>query len=561
MSVVIGIDLGTSTTEASVFRNGAPEMIPNPDGSVITPSAVGLDETGNWIAGSRAKARYLLDPENVAIEVKRKTGLGETIRLGKSEYEPMELQTRLLSYVRHYASVYLGEDVRQAVISVPAYFDHAQRMETILAGEAAGFTVERILNEPTAAAMSYGLEHLEEESHVLVYDLGGGTFDVTLLEMFEGVLEVKATSGDNELGGKDFDEALEMELLRRFKKKNGVNLESDRSAMARIKDAAEKCKIQLSQQEEARVLLPAVCVKNGKPLEMNEIITRNEFEHLVEALIRRTHGPLETVLQDAQIEPDEIDQIILVGGSTRMPVVARDIEDFLGKAPTSAVHPDFAVASGAAIQAGIISGEIDPSEGLIMTDVNAFSLGIRAGDGYGDFDFMSVIIPRNTTIPVSRKEVYMTSSYNQTEARIEVYQGESRSVSHNHFLGEFMIRGIPKGAPGKEKISVSFSYDMNALLKVTAVIESTGKEAEVVINLMEKEEKIDLSKWKDAPGAREFRMIIRRTERLMEQEDLEESARTEIQRSLDGLKKALIQQDVQKLQEYADRLEKMLKEL
>ena len=559
MSLIIGIDLGTSTTEAAVFRNGEPEMILNLEGSAVTPSAVGIDETGNWVAGARAKAQFLLEPEKTAIEVKRKTGLGEKIRLGKAEYDPVELQGRLLSFVRQYACAYLGEDVRRAVISVPAYFDHMQRMETILAGERAGFEVERILNEPTAAAMSYGLEHMDEDSHVLVYDLGGGTFDVTLLEMFSGVLEVKASSGDNQLGGKDFDEALAEELVRRFQKKTGVNLKSDRRAMARIKDAAENCKMELSEREEAQVLLPAICVKNGKPLEMHEIVSRKEFEALTKELMERTHAPLETVLDDAGMEPEDIDQIILVGGSTRMPMVARDIEAFFGKTPASAVHPDYAVASGAAIQAGIISGAIDPSEGLVMTDVSAFSLGVRAGDGMGNYDNMSVIIPRNTTIPVTRKDVFTTSGDGQTRARIEVYQGESRFASRNHFLGEFTIKGIPPARQGKEQLEVSFMYDMNGMLKVTAIIRSTGKQADLEINLMSEGTEMDLSRWKEAPRAREFRTVIRRAERYLGQNDAaQDRTAAEIQDYLKRLKEALLQENDEKIQDYSGRLEELL---
>ncbi len=346
MSFTIGIDLGTSTTEAAIYRGGKKELIPNPDGAVITPSAVGLDESGNWVVGERARAQALLLPENTALEIKRKTGTDETVRLGKAQYSPVELQSRLLSYVRAYVSEYLGESVERAVISVPAYFNEQQRRETILAGERAGFTVERILNEPTAAALSYGLEHMEEESHVLVYDLGGGTFDVTLLEMFEGVLEVKASGGDNALGGKDFDEALIEHLVSSFQKKTGKNLRKDRRAMARIKDEAERCKIALSEYDSHRVLIPAICVLNGSPAELDETVTREQFEVLTHALLERTHEPIDTVLSDAGIFEDALDLVILVGGSTRMPMVARDILDYLGKEPVHAVHPDYAVGGG-----------------------------------------------------------------------------------------------------------------------------------------------------------------------------------------------------------------------
>ena len=541
MSFTIGIDLGTSTTEAAIYRGGKKELIPNPDGAVITPSAVGLDESGNWVVGERARAQALLLPENTALEIKRKTGTDETVRLGKAQYSPVELQSRLLSYVRAYVSEYLGESVERAVISVPAYFNEQQRRETILAGERAGFTVERILNEPTAAALSYGLEHMEEESHVLVYDLGGGTFDVTLLEMFEGVLEVKASGGDNALGGKDFDEALIEHLVSSFQKKTGKNLRKDRRAMARIKDEAERCKIALSEYDSHRVLIPAICVLNGSPAELDETVTREQFEVLTHALLERTHEPIDTVLSDAGIFEDALDLVILVGGSTRMPMVARDILDYLGKEPVHAVHPDYAVAEGAAIQGGIISGEIDPAEGLILTDVNPYTLGILTNDD-GSGDCMSVVIPRNVTIPVTRTERYCTFSDYQTTVLIVVYQGESRIASHNHPLGKFRVRDIPPRPAGREELDVRFSYDLNGLLKVTAILLSTGQEKSIEIDMTGgTEQKRDLSAWKDAPGAKAYRAVIRTAERLLGKPDeLTAELCILLQDALDGLKAALL---------------------
>ena len=541
MSFTIGIDLGTSTTEASIYRSGKKELIPNPDGAVITPSAVGLDESGNWVVGERARAQALLLPERTALEIKRKTGTDEKIRLGKTQYSPVELQSKLLSYVRAYASEYLGESVERAVISVPAYFNEQQRRETILAGERAGFTVERILNEPTAAALSYGLEHMEEESHVLVYDLGGGTFDVTLLEMFEGVLEVKASGGDNALGGKDFDEALIEHLVSSFQKKTGKNLRKDRRAMARIKLEAERCKIALSESDSHRVLIPAICVLNGSPAELDETVTREQFEALTHALLERTHEPIDTALTDAGISEDALDLVILVGGATRMPMVARDILDYLGKEPVHAVHPDYAVAEGAAIQAGIISGEIDPAEGLILTDVNPYTLGILTNDD-GSGDCMSVVIPRNVTIPVTRTERYCTAYDYQTAVLIEVYQGESRIASHNHPLGKFRVRDIPARPAGSEQLDVRFSYDLNGLLKVTAILLSTGQEKSLEIDMVgSKEQTRDLSAWKDAPGAKAYRAVIRTAERLLSRPDgLTEELRVLLRDALDSLKAALL---------------------
>ena len=543
MSIIIGVDLGTSTTEAAVYRNGQKELLPNPDGSVITPSAVGMDPSGNWVVGEKARAQYLLYPENTAIEVKRKTGTSEKLSLGTAKYTPVELQAKLLSYVRSYSSEYLGENVDRAVISVPAYFNDVQRRETIRAGELAGFTVERILNEPTAAALSYGLDHLEEESHVLVYDLGGGTFDVTLLEMFDGVLEVKASGGDNQLGGKDFDERLMEHLFTRFQAVHGKNLRKDRRASARIKEEAEKCKIALSSEESYRVLIPAICVLNGSPVELDETVTREQFESMTRDLLQRTHDPIDTVLADANLSEGVLDHIILVGGSTRMPMIARDIQDYLGKEVSCAVHPEYAVAEGAAIQAGLISGEIDPAEGLIMTDVNPYTLGIRTADGSRE-DCMSVIIPRNVTIPVTRTERYCTYADYQTNVLIEVYQGESQIASHNHLLGQFRIRDIPARRAGEETLDVSFSYDLNGLLKVSAVLVSTGAEKGIEIDMTNSQDSPDLSRWKEAENAKAYRTVIRTAERLLSKpSDIPEFLRDDLRTSLDALKLALVTED------------------
>ena len=451
MSTIIGIDLGTSTTEAAVLRDGKPELILNFDGEKVTPSVVGMDDVGNLLVGAPALARQILSPENTVLEIKRKMGSREKVRLGNTSFTPEEISAQILSYVRRFAGKYLEEDICRAVISVPAYFDEIQRQATVEAGRKAGFTVERILNEPTAAAMSYGLSHLEEESHILVYDLGGGTFDVTLLEMFDGVLEVKASSGDNQLGGKDFDQKLIGLFLDRFKEKHGIDLQKDIHAMARLKTEAVRCKIALSSEESVSVALPLIAEKDGKPLALEEEVTRELFEELIGELLERTHDPIDVVLDDAGISVQELDMVLLVGGSTRIPLVKQDIQEYLGLEPVQVVDPDYAVAEGAAIQGGILSGELDGEQSLVMTDVNPYTLGVRAVHGFRD-DYMSVVIPRNTTIPVTRTEVYYTAWEGQTVADIEVYQGEFHSVEQNHRLGSFRIEGIPENTAGAEKL-------------------------------------------------------------------------------------------------------------
>lgn len=561
---IIGIDLGTSTTEAAIIRNGKPEMILNFDGEVITPSVVGVDADKNFIFGDKAKSQYLMAPEDTVIEVKRKIGTKEKITMGGKEFTPVEVSAMLLSHVRDYVSEYLKEEISRAVISVPAYFDDLQRQETVEAGKQAGFTVERIINEPTAAALSYGIEHMEEESHILVYDLGGGTFDVTLLEMFGGVLEVKASSGDNKLGGKDFDECLIQWLLRQFRSKEGIDLQKDTAAMVKLKEQAEWCKKELSSKDSCRIIIPFIAQKNGNPVALDETVTVSLFEELTKELVERTHVPIDVILADSGILPGEIDRILLVGGSTRMPMIGRDLEEYLKKRPSRAVNPDYAVAEGAAIQAGIIEGTISGEDSLIMTDVNPYTLGIHALSDFS-MNYMSVVIPRNVTIPTVRKNIYSTSWDGQTEAKIEVYQGEADDVRQNHFLGEFVVSGIPYKDAGEEKVEVEFAYNLNGMLEVKAKIVSTGEEAAVEINMMEQapqeEEEVDVTRWKESSYAKQFRTVIRRAERRLKNvELLDIFYRVDLEDALYELKRALIEEDLEAAEELEEEILDMLED-
>ena len=562
METIIGIDLGTSTTEAAVIKDGKPVMIVNLENKVITPSAGGVDKSGNWVVGEKARAQYLVAPENTAIEIKRKIGSSEKISLGKQSYTPVALSAKLLEYVKTYVSEFLREEIDRAVISVPAYFDDIQRQATVKAGMDAGLQVERIINEPTAAALSYGLEHMEEESHILVYDLGGGTFDVTLLEMFDGVLEVKASNGDNQLGGKDFDEKLMEWLRERFREKHGVDLMMDTFAMVKLKEEAEQCKKALSTQDSYHVLVPMILEKDGKPLALDEVITVGQFEDMTRELMERTHHPIEVVLADSGVLASEIDRVILVGGSTRMPLVTKDIKSFLNMEPSRSVNPDYAVAEGAAIQAGIIQGSIRQEDSILMTDVNPYTLGVRVMDWMSS-DRMGVVIPRNVTIPTTRNQVYSTSADYQDTARIEVYQGESDIASHNHFLGEFVVQGIPRKAAGNEKIGVEFTYNLNGMLEVSASILSTGKQAGIQINMMEnnsEEEIIDVSNWKDSPYAKQFRTIVRRVEKLLQTPETHTDPfwAEDLEDSLYELKAALVRKDLESAKEAEEELIDML---
>ena len=567
-SIIVGIDLGTSTTEAALIREGKPCMVPVQDGTFIMPSAVGVDDTGKLFAGEKARSRYMMHPESTVIEVKRKIGTEEKITLGGKKYTPVELSAEILSGIKKYISEFAGEEVSRAVISVPAYFDDLQRRETVEAGKLAGFEVERILNEPTAAALSYGLGHMEEESHILVYDLGGGTFDVTLLEMFGGVLEVKASSGDNALGGKDFDEVLAVYLEKKFKEVFGVDLADNLYARVKVKEEAEACKKALSTEDSYRILLPMLEEKDGEPLAMDITVTAEEFKALTRELVDRTHHPIDVVLGDGKVKPEDIDKILLVGGSTRMPMIAEDIENYLHMAPSRLVDPDYAVAQGAAIQAGILSGKIHQEESVIMTDVNPYTLGIRIEDEFTD-DRMSVIIPRNVTIPVTKSQMYYTSWDYQTAADIEVFQGEERIASRNHFLGKFTISGIPPKKAGAERIGVEFSYDMNGMLRVKANIVSTGNEAEISIDMMKEKEgetspKMDVSKWKDAPNAKAFKTVIRRAERVLKNLDSPEEIncyQEDLEECIYLLKRALIEDNIEEANDVEEELLGLLEDL
>ena len=511
MDTIIGIDLGTSTTEAAVYQDGKPVIMLNFDGKEITPSIVGLDDTGNIIVGEKAEPLLCIAPERTVREVKRLIGTNEKVLMGKQQYSPVEISAMILSYVRTYASKYLDQDINRAVISVPAYFDELQRQETMEAGKSAGFVVDRIINEPTAAALSYGLEHMEEESYVLIYDLGGGTFDVTLLEMFEGVLEVKASSGDNKLGGKDFDQRVIEYLTECFQKQSGIDLTKDLAAMARVRDEALRCKIALSTQEEYHIQLPMLAAKKEIPFALDETITRAQFENMISDLVERTHNPIDVVLS----------------------------EQYLGKQPEAAIDPDFAVAQGAAIQAAIISGQIDESSEIMMTDVNPYTLGVRCIRGY-DVEYMSVIIPRNKTIPTTQKQKYYTSWDGQTSAIVEVYQGESSSIRYNHFIGSFILSGIPPRAAGKEAIEVSFSYNQNGMLQVKGIVVSTGMEASVDIDMLNtKPEQKDVTGWKESEIAGDYRRIIRRAEKWLKDHEGDKKA----EELLYQLKEAILEED------------------
>jgi molecular chaperone DnaK len=440
------------------------------------------------------------------MEVKRLTGSGEVLRAWGKEYSPEEVQSMLLKYLVGCAETHLGEKIDRAVITVPAYFTDAQRRATAKAGELAGLHVERIINEPTAAALDYGLSNLKECKNVLVYDLGGGTLDVTVLELFEGVLDVKASRGNNHLGGKDFDEIIMARL---------ADAAGDERALMRLKKAAEECKIALSVRDEYTVSLPfLLTAKDGRPVSVEKTVTREEFEAWVREKVESTREPMTTALSDAGLSPADLNVILLVGGSTRIPCVQKLVEESLSAVPKSLVNPDLTVARGAAIQAGLLEGSVT---GAVLTDVCPYTLGIAVmHDGiFEERLIFDPIIPRNTTIPVDKSKIYRTYTDYQTSARLEVYQGDSSNPEDNERLGEVLLTEIPPARRGKEPIEVIFTYDINGILQVNASVVSTGKKVSVQINTTGVKPKpaLDLSKWERAEGARQYRPAVRKAEK------------------------------------------------
>jgi len=509
---IVGIDLGTTNSLVATLDRDRPVIVPNRNGKRLTPSVVGLDKHDRLHVGESAKNQLQVAPDRTVAEVKRKMGSGERIQLGERSYSPTEISALILTSLKEDAERHFGGPVEEAVITVPAYFTDAQRQATKDAGELAGLKVERIINEPTAAALAYGIDRLDAEQHVLVYDLGGGTFDVSVLEMFEGVLDVRASAGNNQLGGGDFDRAIAAWLAQQFEQMHGVSLQNDQVAQARLKAAAEEAKIQLSSMDVTQVLVPFLVSSPKGALSLEVELSRAQLEKLIGELVGSTLGLIEMALRDAKLRKEAITDIVLVGGSSRLPLVHRLIAAHFGKEPHGGVHPDEAVALGAAVQAALKSGSMSSKTGIMITDVCPFTLGVETMTHVGGQivgGMFSPIIPRNTTIPVSRTETYSTTCDGQTGVDIRVYQGDSRTVRNNVFLDQYHVEGVPPAAAGVEKVAVTFTYDINGILNVKTKIISTGKEAALVIDKsaqrmtsMERDEarrRIE-REWPQAPG-------------------------------------------------------------
>ena len=471
MSKTIGIDLGTTNSCVAVYEGGEAKVIANPEGSRTTPSVVAF-KNGETIVGIKAKNQMITNPD-VVYSIKRKMGTAEKVHVNGKDYTAQEISAMILTDLKNTAEAYLGEKVTKAVITVPAYFNDAQRQATKDAGKIAGLEVERIINEPPAAALAYGLDKQDKNEKVLVYDLGGGTFDVSILELGDGVFEVLSTSGNNHLGGDDFDQRIMDYLVGEFKKENGIDLTSDKMAMQRVKDAAEKAKKDLSGMSSTEVSIPFITQSENGPLHLSVNLTRAKFEDLISDLLDSTLEPVRKALKDANLTKNDIDKILLVGGSTRIPKVVDLIKNELGKEPSKGVNPDEVVAMGAAIQGGVLTGEV---EDIVLLDVTPLSLGIETMG-----NVCTVLIPRNTTIPTSKSQVFSTAADNQPAVDIHILQGERPMASDNKTLGRFQLNNIPAAPRGVPQIEVTFDIDANGIVNVKAKDLGTGKEQSITI--------------------------------------------------------------------------------
>ncbi len=472
MSKVIGIDLGTTNSCVAVMEGGEAVVIPNAEGNRTTPSVVGFKKDGERIVGETAKRQAITNPDRTVISIKRHMGTNHKEVIEGKEYTPQEISAIILQKLKADAEAYLGQSVTQAVITVPAYFNDSQRQATKDAGKIAGLEVLRIVNEPTAAALAYGLEKAEDQT-ILVYDLGGGTFDVSILELGDGFFEVKATSGDNRLGGDDFDEVIIDHLVAEFKKEQGIDLSKDKAAVQRLKDAAEKAKKELSGVLTTTISLPFITVVDGVPQHLEMNLTRAKFEELSASLVERTMGPTRQALSDAGLTPDKIDKVVLVGGSTRIPAVQEAVKRLTGKDPHKGVNPDEVVALGAAVQAGVLTGDV---KDVVLLDVTPLSLGIETAGGV-----FTKMIDRNTTIPTTKSQVFSTFADNQPSVEIHVLQGERAMAADNKTLGRFILSDIPPAPRGIPQIEVTFDIDANGIVNVSALDKGTGKSQKITI--------------------------------------------------------------------------------
>ena len=563
MGKIIGIDLGTTNSCVAVMEGGEPVVIPNPEGNRTTPSVVAFSKNGERLVGQIAKRQAVTNPDHTVISIKRDMGTDKKVKIDGDEFTPQEISAMILQKLKSDAENYLGQTITQAVITVPAYFSDSQRQATKDAGRIAGLEVLRIINEPTAAALAYGMDKEDKDQKIMVYDLGGGTFDVSILEIGDGVFEVLATSGNNRLGGDDFDQKIIEYLVDEFKKSQGIDLSTDKMAMQRLKEAAEKAKIELSGMQQTNINLPFITADSSGPKHMDITLTRAKFEELISDLVESTTGPVNQALKDAGLTNDKIDKVLLVGGSTRVPLVQETVKKITGKEPHKGINPDECVAIGAAIQAGVLSGDV---KDLVLLDVTPLSLGIETYGGV-----FTKLIERNTTIPTKKSQIFSTAADGQTSVEIHVLQGEREMATYNKTLGRFQLTGIPAAPRGVPQIEVTFDIDANGIVHVSAKDLATGNSQEVSItastNLSEEDinkavkdaeahASEDKKKKEEIETRNNAESLVYNSQKTLEQlgDKVSGEEKAKVETEIENVKKALEGSDVENIKQATEKL-------